>query len=238
MTGWGQTGPWAQRAGHDINYISVTGVLDNIGAADGPPQPPLNLVGDFGGGSMFLVTGILAALFERERSGRGQVIDAAIVDGTGVLAQMQWALRAQGAWSSGRGVNLLDGSAPFYTTYACADGRYVAVGPIEPKFFAAMLAGVGLDPAGVPAQWDRDRWPQLRAALAEQFARRSRDEWARVFDGTDACVTPVLSYEEAARHAHLRARGGLIEGEGDGGGTLAAAPAPRFSRTPNPGQGG
>lgn len=229
MTGWGQTGPWAQRAGHDINYISVTGVLDNIGAADTPPVAPLNLVGDFGGGSMFLVTGILAALWERGRSGRGQVVDAAIVDGTGVLAQMQWALRAQGAWSSGRGVNLLDGSAPFYTTYTCSDGRHVAVGPIEPQFFLAMLAGLGLNPATLPGQWERQRWDELRAALTEAFAARPRDEWAAVFEGTDACVTAVLTYEEATDHPHLRERGAFCEVDE----VPQPSPAPRFSRTPS-----
>lgn len=230
MTGWGQSGPWAGRAGHDINYISVTGVLDNIGTADGPPVPPLNLVGDFGGGSMFLVTGVLAALFERQRSGRGQVVDAAIVDGTGVLAQMQWSLRAGGAWCAGRGVNLLDGSAPFYTTYACADGRHVAVGPSEPQFYTAMLARLRLDPADLPGQWEQERWAELRAALGAAFARRSRDEWVQVFDDSDACVTPVLTYAEAAAHPHLRARGAVCDLDG----VAQAAPAPRFSRTPAP----
>lgn len=230
MTGWGQTGPWAQRAGHDINYISVTGVLDNIGPAGGAPLPPLNLVGDFGGGSMFLVTGVLAALFERERSGLGQVVDAAIVDGTGVLAQMQWSLGALGAWTSGRGVNLLDGSVPFYTTYECADGRFVAVGAIEPQFFAAMLAGLDLAATDLPGQWEKERWGALRAALADAFAARSRDEWATVFFDTDACVTPVLTYAEAATHPHLVARHAMCEVDG----VTQPAPAPRFSRTPAP----
>ena len=230
ITGWGREGPLAPFAGHDINYISVTGVLDNMGPGDGPPMPPLNLVGDFGGGSMFLVTGILAALWERERSGRGQVVDAAIVDGTSVLAQMQWSLRAQDAWHSGRGSNLLDGSAPFYTTYACADGRYVAVGPIEPKFFAALLAGLQLDPADLPGQWERDRWGELRTALTDAFADRTRDEWAQLFFDTDACVTPVLTYAEAAAHPHLRDREAFVQVDG----VTQPAPAPRLSRTPAP----
>ncbi|MEU6264640.1 CaiB/BaiF CoA transferase family protein [Saccharopolyspora shandongensis] len=208
MTGWGQTGPLAQSAGHDLNYIALTGVLDNIGRAGERPVPPLNLVGDFGGGSMFLVTGILAALWERVHSGVGQVVDAAIVDGTGVLAQMQWSLRGSGAWSSGRGVNVLDGSAPFYDTYVCADGRYVAVGCIEPQFFAAMLRGLGLDPAELPRQWERDRWDELRDALKAAFASRERDAWDKIFGGSDACVTPG---------AHLR------------GGAAASAP-PRAGR--------
>ncbi len=226
MTGWGQDGPLAHTAGHDINYIALTGVLDNIGRAGMPPVPPLNLVGDFGGGSMFLVTGILAALLERVRTGRGQVVDAAIVDGTSALAQMQWSLRGSGAWSSGRGVNLLDGSVPFYDTYTCADGRYVAVGCIEPQFFAAMLAGLELDPDVVPAQWDRERWGVMREVLSAAFASRDRDDWVKVFADSDACVTPVLSYEEALENEHLLARRTLVEIDG----VAQAAPAPRFSR--------
>jgi alpha-methylacyl-CoA racemase len=228
MTGWGQDGPMAQLAGHDINYLSLTGVLDNIGHPGGKPVPPLNLVGDFGGGSMFLVVGILAALWERVTSGQGQVVDAAIVDGTGVLAQLQWSLRGAGAWFSGRGRNLLDGSAPFYDTYQCADGRHVAVGSLEPQFFAAMLDGLALDPATLPGQWEKARWDELRAALTAAFARRTRDEWATVFAGTDACVTPVLAYEEALDDAHLRARGSFVRIDG----VDQPAPAPRFSRTP------
>ena len=228
MTGWGQTGPLAHDAGHDINYLSLTGILDNIGRAEGRPVPPLNLVGDFGGGSMFLVVGILAALWERVQSGRGQVVDAAIVDGAGVLAQMQWSLRGAGAWFSGRGRNALDGSAPFYDTYECADGRYVAVGCLEPQFFAAMLGGLRLDPATLPGQWEQNRWGELRDALAAAFLSRSRDEWAKAFEGTDACVTPVLTYEEALDNAHLRARGAFVRIDG----VDQPAPAPRFSRTP------
>ena len=227
MTGWGQDGPLANAAGHDINYISLTGVLDNIGVADGKPVPPLNLVGDFGGGSMFLIVGVLAALWERERSGRGQVVDGAIVDGTSVLAQMLWSLRGAGAWAAGRGENFLDGSTPFYDTYTCADGRHVAVGCLEPQFFAEMVRGLGLEIGELPAQWDRARWPALRAALTSAFKSRTRDEWAEVFTGTDACVTPVLSYDEALADPHMSGRG-IFENIG---GVDQPRPAPRFSRT-------
>lgn len=227
MTGWGQDGPLAQTAGHDINYISLTGVLDNIGTAEGKPMPPLNLVGDFGGGSMFLIVGVLAALWERERSGRGQVVDGAIVDGASVLAQMLWALRGVGVWSSGRGENFLDGSTPFYDTYTCADGRHVAVGCLEPQFFDAMIDGLGLDRTALPAQWDRARWPELRSMLEAAFKSRPRDEWTAVFSGNDACVTPVLSYDEALADPHMSARG-IFENIG---GVDQPRPAPRFSRT-------
>jgi alpha-methylacyl-CoA racemase len=225
MTGWGQDGPRAHTAGHDLNYLGLTGVLDNLGRAGEPPVPPLNLVGDFGGGSMFLVVGVLAALWEGQRTGRGQVVDAAIVDGVSALAQMQWSMRAAGLWRTGRGTNLLDGSAPFYDTYPCADGRHVAVAAIEPQFFAAMLAGLGLESGDIPGQWDRDQWPRLRERLAAAFASRTRDEWDAVYAGTDACVTPVLTWDEAEADPHLGARGVIAEA----GGIPQAAPAPRFS---------
>ena len=228
LTGWGQSGPWADRAGHDINYLGLTGTLDALGAAGGPPQPPANLVADFGGGSMLAVVGILAALHERSASGRGQVIDAAMVDGVELLSQMLWSLRGTGWWGPERGTNLLDGGAPFYGVYACADGRFVAVGALEPPFYAALLAGLGLTDAGLPAQLDRAGWPVLRDAFARAFATADRAHWAAVFEGTDACVTPVLTAAEAAAHPHLRARGTLIEVDG----IVQAAPAPRFSRTP------
>ena len=228
MTGWGQTGPFARSAGHDINYISLTGVLDNMGRAGQRPVPPLNLVGDGGGGAMFLVTGVLAALLERDRSGQGQVVDAAMCDGTSVLAQLMWSLRAGGRWSSGRGRNLLDGSAPFYDTYECADGRYVAVGALEPQFYAQLLKILDLDPAALPDQLDTSRWSELRDALQAAFATRTRDEWAELFAGEDACVTPVLTYDEALEHPHLRARGTYFELDD----VAQPAPAPRFSRTP------
>ncbi|MDQ3761091.1 MAG: CoA transferase [Actinomycetota bacterium] len=227
MTGWGQDGPLADRAGHDINYIALSGVLHAVGNAGGKPVPPLNLVGDFGGGSMFLVTGVLAALWERERSGTGQVVDAAMVDGVSVLAQMFWSLHACGLWSDQRGSNLLDSGAPFYDTYACSDGRYVAVGALEPQFYATLLEGLGLTEADLPGQLDSAGWPVLRQRFTDAFASRSRDEWMAVFEGTDACVTPVLSFAEVPTHPHIAARGTVI--------TLnevpQAAPAPRFSRT-------
>ncbi|WP_432841486.1 CaiB/BaiF CoA transferase family protein [Dactylosporangium sp. CA-092794] len=227
VTGWGQDGPLALRAGHDINYVALTGVLRAIGHAGERPVPPLNLVADFGGGSMLLLVGILAALWERDRGGRGQVVDAAMVDGVGVLAQMVWALRARSRWSDERGTNLIDSGAPFYDTYRCADGEYVAVGAIEPQFYAALLAGLGLADAGLPAQRDRAGWPTLRARLAEEFGRRPRAHWQRVFEGTDACVTPVLSFAEAPDHPHMRERAGFV----DIAGVRQPAPAPRFSRT-------
>jgi alpha-methylacyl-CoA racemase len=228
MTGWGQDGPLAARAGHDINYISLTGALHAIGRADQRPVPPLNLVGDYGGGSMLLVTGVLAALWEAQRSGQGQVVDAAMVDGASVLVQLVWGLRAQDMWSDERGANLLDGHAPFYDTYPCADGRYVAVGALEPQFYAALLAGLQIDPARLPEQYDRAGWPTLRARFTAEFLSRGRDEWAEVFAGTDACVTPVLTFGEAATHPHLAARHTIVT---DDTGVPQAAPAPRFSRT-------
>jgi alpha-methylacyl-CoA racemase len=227
MTGWGQDGPLAQRAGHDINYIGLTGVLHAIGTAGGRPTAPLNLVGDFGGGSAYLVIGILAALWERDGSGAGQVIDAAIVDGTSSLAQQFWMLRALGAWTDERGTNLLDTGAPFYDTYQCADGRYVAVGALEPQFYAALLAGLGLADADLPEQLDQAGWPTLRDRFAATFAQRTRDEWAAAFADTDACVTPVLTFAEAAEHPHLTARATITTVDG----VPRAAPAPRFSRT-------
>ncbi|MGH3914396.1 MAG: CaiB/BaiF CoA transferase family protein [Pseudonocardiaceae bacterium] len=231
MTGWGQDGPLARRAGHDINYIALSGVLHAVGDAAGKPVPPLNLVGDFGGGSMFLVVGVLAALWERERSGTGQVVDAAMVDGVSVLAQMCWSLRAAGLWSDRRADNLLDSGAPFYDTYTCADGRFVAVGALEPQFYAALLEGLGLTDEELPAQLDRAGWPLLRERFTRCFASRTRDEWVAVFEGSDACVAPVLSFSEVPEHPHITARGTLIELEG----VPQAAPAPRFSRTqPDP----
>ncbi len=228
MTGWGQEGPRAADVGHDINYIGLTGALHAIGRAGGPPPPPLNLIGDFGGGSMLLLIGILAALWERASSGRGQVVDAAMVDGTALLTQLTFALRGIGAWTDDRASNLLDGGAPFYDTYTCADGKYVAVGALEPRFFAALLAGLGLDPAEAGSQLDGATWPAMRQSFSDRFATRTRDEWAAHFAGTEACVTPVLSFAEAAADPHLAARATLVEADG----IVQAAPAPRFSRTP------
>ncbi|EXG81513.1 putative acyl-CoA transferase/carnitine dehydratase [Cryptosporangium arvum DSM 44712] len=224
MTGWGQDGPWAHTAGHDINYISVTGALHAIGRPGERPVPPLNYVGDFGGGSMLLLVGILSALFERQQSGRGQTVDAAMVDGATLLSQMFWSFRAVGVWSDERGVNLLDGGAPWYDTYECGDGRYVAVGALEPQFYAALLTGLAID---VPDRDDPANWPELRKRFTEAFATRTRDEWAAIFDGTDACVTPVLTFAEAPAHPHVAARGTVVEPNG----VPQAAPAPRFSRT-------
>lgn len=228
MTGWGQDGPLAPTAGHDINYLSQTGALSALGYADRPPMPPLNLVADFGGGSMLVVIGIAAALYERERSGTGQVIDAATVDGVSLLAQMMWTMKSTGALPDRRESFLLNGGAPFYGCYETADGQYVAVGAIEPQFFAALLAGLGLSPDDVPAQHDRASYPRMREVFTQRFAGRTRDEWAQTFAGTDACVTPVLTWSEAAADEHLRARSTVITAHG----ADQAAPAPRFSRTP------
>jgi alpha-methylacyl-CoA racemase len=234
MTGWGQHGPLADRAGHDINYIAVSGALGFMGPADGPPVPPLNLVGDFGGGGMLLALGILAALYERQWSGQGQVIDAAMVDGAALLTTAVYGMRAAGQWSGGRGANLLDGGAPFYTTYETADGQYLAVGPLEERFYAELLDGLGLsDDRDLPEQYDEARWPELRQRLAAAFKQRTRDEWAAHFEGTDACVAPVLSPWEAHTHPHNAARGVFTEP----GGVRQPAPAPRLDRTPPAVQG-
>jgi len=230
MTGWGQDGPLAPTAGHDIDYIAISGALHPIGRAGERPVPPLNLVGDFGGGGMLLAVGVLAALVERQRSGLGQVVDAAMVDGSALLTSFIYGLRAGGSWSDQRGVNLLDGGAPFYDTYATADGKFVAVGALEPQFYAALLAGLGLAGADLPAQLDVAGWPVLRAAFTEIFVQRTRDEWAAEFAGTDACVAPVLSPGEAAGHPHNEARGVFA----DVGGVRQPAPAPRFGRTTVP----
>ncbi len=192
ITGWGQDGPLAGTAGHDIDYIAVSGALDPIGRAGERPVPPINLVGDFGGGGMLLALGVLAALVERDRSGLGQVVDAAMVDGSALLTAFLYGLRAGGRWQDERGVNLLDGGAPFYDTYATADGGYVAVGALEPKFYAELLAGLGLSDADLPAQYDQSGWPVLRERFATAFSQRSRDDWAAAFAGSDACVAPVL----------------------------------------------
>ncbi|WP_394550645.1 CaiB/BaiF CoA transferase family protein [Agromyces sp. MMS24-JH15] len=231
ITGWGQDGPRAGEAGHDLNYLALTGGLHAIGRAGEPPAPPLNLVADFGGGSMLVVAGVLAALVERATSGRGQVVDAAMVDGASVLLQLAWSMRSVGAWRDDREANLLDGGAPFYDTYACADGGYVAVGALEPRFYAQLVEGLAdadaIDVDELPDRDDPRAWPALRAAFAAAFATASRDEWAERFAGTDACVTPVLTFAEAAADPHLAARGTLAPV----GGVVQAAPAPRFSRS-------
>jgi len=227
MTGWGQTGPLSSSVGHDINYIGLTGMLNAMGTTDAPPAPPLNLVGDFGGGSLYLVVGVLSALVERVASGKGQVVDAAIVDGVSSLGQPIWSLLNGGVWQNHRQSNVLDGAAPFYRTYVCADGKYVAVGAIEPQFYAALLAGLELKQDDLPAQMDQSRWADLSKRFAEIFAGKSRADWEDVFGGTDACVTPVLDFDEAAANAHLRERGTIVEIDG----VVQSGVAPRFSRS-------
>jgi alpha-methylacyl-CoA racemase len=226
-TGWGQEGPLASTAGHDIGYAAIAGTLHTVGRADGPPPPPVNYLADFGGGGTFLAIGVLAALVERARSGQGQVVDTAMVDGAASQTAFLHGLLAMGAWTDEREANLLDGAAPFYDTYTCRDGRYLAVGAIEPQFFAALCAGLGLDPAEFP-QHDRASWPDQKARIAAVIATRDRDEWAEVFADTDACVAPVLSLTEAPDHPHNLARGTFVEVDG----VRQPAPAPRFSRTP------
>ncbi|BAX94338.1 CaiB/BaiF CoA transferase family protein [Mycobacterium shigaense] len=228
ITGWGQDGPLSSTAGHDINYLSQTGALGALGYADRPPLPPLNLVADFGGGSMLALLGIVAALYERERSGKGQVVDAAMVDGVSVLCQMIWTMKGIGTLREKRESFMLDGGAPFYRCYETADGKYMAVGAIEPQFFAALLRGLSLSPDEVPGQLDIGSYRQMYDIFVRRFASRTRDEWTRVFAGTDACVTPVLTWSEAAESDHLNARSTVITAHG----VEQAAPAPRFSRTP------
>lgn len=228
MTGFGQTGPLAACAGHDLNYIALTGALHALGPAGGRPQPPLNLVGDYGGGALYMAFGIMAALFERQRSGRGQVVDAAMVDGAASMASIFYGLHAAGLWGQGRGANLLDGGAPFYDTYETAEGRYISLASLEPKFFAQLGAALGLEERFVRRQYDRDLWPEMREVIAAAVRQRSRDEWCRRLEGSDACFAPVLSFEEAPHHAHAVARQAFVTLEG----VVQPAPAPRFDRTP------
>jgi alpha-methylacyl-CoA racemase len=240
MTGFGQQGPLAAAAGHDLNYIALTGALHAIGPGGpgGPgglggegsrPVPPLNLVGDYGGGALYLAFGLMAALFERQQSGRGQVVDAAMVDGAASLASIFYGLNAAGAWdASRREANLLDGGAPFYRTYETADGRHVSLAPLEPKFFATLAAAIGLDRKFVQRQYDRRLWPEMHAAIAAIMRQRTRDEWCALLEGTDACFAPVLSFDEAPSHRHARERAAFIEIDG----VVQPGPAPRFSRTP------
>lgn len=223
VTGWGQTGPMADQVGHDINYIALSGALYPMGAGDQPPCPPLNLVGDYGGGAMMLVSGVLAAMLEAKTTGRGRVVDAAMTDGSALLTSLFHALRARGLWSDAREANLLDGGTPFYRCYACRDGGFVAVGALEPRFYAALIAGLGLTPDEAP-QFDRENWPRLQARFAALFAARDRDDWAAHFAGTEACVTPVLTLAEAADHPHNQARGTFVNA-----GVVQPAPAPRFA---------
>ena len=227
ITGWGQHGPLAQRAGHDLTYLAVSGALSMMGPADRPPAPPLNLVADYGAGTMFLLFGVLSALIERGQSGQGQVVDAAMVDGVPAMMGLLHGMMAQGQWSGTRGANWLDGGAPFYRCYACADGGHVAVGALEPQFYAALLDGLGLAADEMPDQNDPTHWPQTHARFEALFATRSRDDWARLFEDTDACVAPVLSVAEAAAHPHLAQRGTYVRQAG----VLQSGAAPRFSRS-------
>ncbi|MFJ9562868.1 CaiB/BaiF CoA transferase family protein [Streptomyces fuscichromogenes] len=230
MTGWGQDGPLAATAGHDLSYLALSGVLHAIGNADAKPQVPLNLVGDFGGGSLYLVVGLLAALRHAERTGRGQVVDAAIVDGAAHLGTLFHGMLASGLWEDRRGVNLLDSGAPFYDTYETADGRYMAVAALEPQFYAEFVRLLGLPESDAGQQMDQGSWPGLRNRIATAFRSRTRDEWAKVFEMSDACVSPVLSLREAPDHPHLAARGAFTAP----GGVRQPVPAPRFSETPPP----
>lgn len=228
MTGWGQDGPLAKTAGHDIGYIAVTGLLHAIGEAGGPPQIPVNYLGDYGGGAMFLAIRVLAALLSARVTGRGQVVDAAIVDGAATLQAATYGLLSSGLWRDERGANLGDGGAPFYGVYATSDGQHMAVGALEPQFYArfvGLLFAPDGAPADLPGQHDRSRWPELRAAFTARFASRTRAEWTEVFDGTDACVAPVLSMTEATVHPHLAARGTYVTVDG----VTQPAHAPRFS---------
>jgi alpha-methylacyl-CoA racemase len=228
MTGWGQNGPMAPRAGHDLTYLALAGVLAHVGRADQPPTPPLNLVADFGGGGMLLAMGVLAALVERSTSGEGQVVDAAMVDGAALLMAPLFGAWASGFWSAERGTNLLDSGAPFYDCYRCADGGWLAVAAIEPQFYAVLLDGLGLADEDLPGQHDQAGWPRLRARFTEVIATRDRDDWAGHFADLDACVAPVLDMGEATAHPHAVARGAFVDVHG----VPQPAAAPRFSRTP------
>lgn len=227
MTGWGQTGPYAQAAGHDMNYIAISGALGAIGTAE-KPIPPLNLVGDFGGGALYLAFGLLAGVIHARETGQGQVIDCAMSDGAASLMAMFYGFKAAGAWSDTRRSNLLDGGAHFYDTYQCADGEWIAIGSIEPQFYALLLEKTGIDDPAFKAQMDRTQWPSLREKLAAAIVGKTRDEWCEIMAGTDVCFGPVLSLDEAPRHAHNVARQTFVEIDG----VIQPAPAPRFSATP------
>jgi alpha-methylacyl-CoA racemase len=229
MTGWGQEGPLAMAAGHDINYIAITGALDSFRSHDGEPVAPLNLVGDYGGGALFLVVGLLAGVVEARSSGKGQVVDVAMCDGVSNMLTMFHALKAMGRWTDEAGTNLLDGGAHFYRTYKCACGNYMSLGAIEPQFYAELRKLAGLSDAAYDAQNDRAKWPELQQKFEAVFLTKTRDEWAKLLDGTDACAAPIVSLFEAPKHPHLAARKTFVEHEG----RVQPAPAPRFSRTPS-----
>jgi len=228
ITGWGQDGPLAQAAGHDINYIALSGALHAIGRKGEAPVPPLNLVGDFGGGGMYLAFGIACALYEARASGKGQVIDAAMSEGAAHLMAIFYGRMAAGQWQDQRGVNALDTGAPWYNVYETADGKHVAIGSVEDRFYAELLQRLGLDPQTLPGQFEFQRWPELRAAFSAAFKKKTRDEWCREMEGTDACFAPVLSLAEAPQHPHNKARGAFVDVDG----VTQPAPAPRYSRTP------
>ena len=230
MTGWGQTGPLSATAGHDLNYLAMTGLLYMMGRQDQPPMPPLNLVADYGGGAMFLIFGVLAALFERGCSGQGQIVDVAMTDGVSALAGAFRTLRTAELWHAEREANLLDGGAPYYRVYETADGGFLSVAPIEPQFFAEMVARSGMDSALAARRDDRTTWPEQRGAYAALFRSKTRAEWETIFAGSDACVAPVLTPDEAAAHPNSRERVAFVSVAGQ----TQAAPAPRFSRTPAP----
>jgi alpha-methylacyl-CoA racemase len=233
MTGWGQDGPLAQAPGHDINYISLTGVLHSVGKANESPAIPLNLAGDFGGGSLYLALGVVSAILESRGSGRGQVVDAAMVDGSASLMTLIYGMHAAGYWHDVRGTNRLDSGAPWYNVYETRDGKYVSIAANEERFYRSALQVLGLQHEALPAQHDRNGWPGLRERFAAAFKTRTRDEWVALADGTESCIAPVLSLAEAPRHPHLRARGTFVEVDG----VVQPAPAPRFSRTPGGIQG-
>ena len=227
MTGWGQDGPLAHAAGHDINYIALSGALHAMGRPDEAPAPPLNLVGDFGGGGMMLALGLVAGLLEAKGSGRGQVVDAAMTDGSAALMGIIYGMKGRGFWSNTRGANMLDGGAHFYDCYTCSDGKYVSIGSIEPQFYALLLEKCGLDPAEFKGQMDLSQWPALKKKITEVFKTKTRDEWCGIMEGTDICFAPVLDLDEAPKHPHNVARGTFVEE----GGVIQHSPAPRFSRT-------
>jgi alpha-methylacyl-CoA racemase len=227
VTGWGQHGPLAQAAGHDLNYIALTGMLHAMGRADAPPAPPLNLVGDFGGGAMMLAFGVVCAVLEARGSGKGQVVDAAMTDGAALLGAMMYGLRAFGSWNDAREANLLDGGAPFYDTYACADGKFVSIGSLEPQFYALLLKLTGATDPAFSTQMDETSWPQMKERFTALFKTRGRDDWCALLEGTDVCFAPVLDMAEAPAHPHNQARGTFVEVEG----VIQPAPAPRFSRS-------
>ena len=229
MTGWGQTGPLSKAAGHDINYIAISGALNAIGRPDDSPPPPLNYIGDFGGGGMLLAVGLLSALFDVSRSGQGQVVDAAMTDGSAMLSAFLYGMKAMGQWSNERGANLLDGGAHFYDTYTCADGKFLAIGAIEPQFYAELLRRIGIDDPAFDSHMDATHWPALKVKLAQTFRTKTRDEWSQLLEGTDACAAAVLDWDEATNHPHNVERGTFIRVDG----VMQPAPAPRFSRTGN-----